>query len=113
MARKKKQKAKYQKAAKRKKGDLDKSIVFENGQPCGDGRCQTSRMRKCCGSCGRINARGKCIVTIRKGPVHLERLTPIHIKEYAGLSPAKQKKHTLKIWLHPSESLTDFKVEKD
>lgn len=111
MGGRKKKKKKYQK--RKRSNEPPEQLSFENGQPCGSARCQTNRMRKPCGQCGRVNARGKAIIKIRNGSVYLERLTPGNIKRYAKLSAAKQKKHELVIWLDPLSSLSDYKLKED
>lgn len=95
-------------AKKKKKQEKEEFLTFENGQPCGDKRCGKKKMRNPCTSCGRIAARGTAYIRIRTGPVYLERVTPINIKNHIAKTKKKQEKGDLTIWLSPESTLDEY-----
>lgn len=70
---------------------------FKNLEPCYNPSCGESNKIPCF-ICGRIKSRGEVIIQTRTEFVHLERLTPIYIREHNSLLPDEQKKNTLYIW---------------
>lgn len=82
----------------------EKVEEYANGEPCKHEDCSNEFRRLPCRYCGRVRMRGMVTIQDRIGPVYLERMTQVSIRQHNELTPEQQEKHLIEIWRAPKYS---------